>query len=294
MRIFELLQSKLVPIATIPTLSAVPLVVTRPSISDLLFSKPDGTVWLLSHGVREIPIVLSKKDDNTRSLVIKLQDPVGSFATATLHDGSQYRIRLNLIPADTLTLDVCTLLSTTLPREAFYLLHYTFLDLWSGKYISENKDTQLDCLAQAIFKMLSPEYLTSSGAPSFPRAHTAAQRYKRDPALRKLSYTTPLNASKPYPSNTKPPHPYLTAVLHSLHLFAEDMRLNVEKHVSITRIAPIICRLAMVVRPEWADYWNRLCPGSAPIWPSENSSSAFIPRFPSSRLTSFTSRSRVL
>ncbi|KAJ3806574.1 hypothetical protein F5876DRAFT_80552 [Lentinula aff. lateritia] len=62
----------------------------------------------------------------------------------------------------------------------------------------------------------------------------------------------------------------LVVVLYTLHTLAEGMRLLVDRYPLLMRLAPVICRIAMYIRPEWADYWRRMCPDamfSLP-WPS--------------------------
>jgi anaphase-promoting complex subunit 1 len=41
------------------------------------------------------------------------------------------------------------------------------------------------------------------------------------------------------------------------------------------RFAPVLCRIALAIRPEWADYWKRLVPDAISSWPSPITSGMF-------------------
>ncbi|KAJ7050909.1 hypothetical protein C8F01DRAFT_1343574 [Mycena amicta] len=59
----------------------------------------------------------------------------------------------------------------------------------------------------------------------------------------------------------------LAPILYAMHSMAEDLRLRIDHYKDLCRLAPVICRIALVVRPEWADYWKHLCPDAMTGWP---------------------------
>ena len=60
----------------------------------------------------------------------------------------------------------------------------------------------------------------------------------------------------------------LGPILYALHTMGEDMRLSPHRYEDLLRFASLICRIAIIIRPEWADYWKRLCPEAMAGWPS--------------------------
>ncbi|KAJ3566722.1 hypothetical protein NP233_g6827 [Leucocoprinus birnbaumii] len=63
------------------------------------------------------------------------------------------------------------------------------------------------------------------------------------------------------------PSKLLSPMLYALHTYAEYLRLVVPRFEDLVKLVPLICRLALEVRPEWADYWQRLVPDPAGEWP---------------------------
>jgi anaphase-promoting complex subunit 1 len=51
-----------------------------------------------------------------------------------------------------------------------------------------------------------------------------------------------------------------------LHSLAEEIKVTIDHHRGLFRLVPVICQIAHVIRPEWADYWKRFCPDAVTDW----------------------------
>lgn len=271
-------------------LSIAPLCATRASILDLLIVRPHGSLALLTQGVHELPLNLSNNTDDEVLMdvdsltgesallrVVSVHNPVASSVNVVFSNGLTFRITIDLISKDHLTQQCLVMLAMVLPGEMAFLIHSRFLSKWSAAGFASSDDIAFNAFCNSIYETFGIESASalagvSEGDPSHPWCRLAltasASRFREDPVLKKLRLP---HRSAPLVSNSKPtskPHHLLAPVLNSLHHIAEDMRLMVFKHHSLLKLVPLICRIAMVIRPEWADYWKRLCPDAMAEWPS--------------------------
>jgi anaphase-promoting complex subunit 1 len=263
----------------ISAISAAPIHAVRWHLADLLIVKPSGSLSILAHGIREIPLRL--EGSQYPSNIHLLKDSIHSSVTLCSRDGSQTRVAIKMSPQGDLTHSLLRVMSSVLPADEFFILHHLFLLQWSQVGFNGGDLATFDALRSAIYSFLYVE-------PGFPaESHVAtasyealrwtesAMRFLDDPALRKLSVPHPPIPAKPPRSNRRQPHEYHGLVLTGLHLVAQQWMLaNLQE--GLLKLVPVICRLAMVVRPEWADYWKRILPDAIGPWPSPATSGACL------------------
>ncbi|ESK85477.1 anaphase promoting complex subunit 1 [Moniliophthora roreri MCA 2997] len=91
------------------------------------------------------------------------------------------------------------------------------------------------------------------------------RRFAEDPVLRGLLRPAEPQQSLP-PIHHLPvikgsdKYRYLVGALYVLHTLLEQYRMFVHRYPDLIRLAGVVCLIAMYIRPEWADYWRRLCP----------------------------------
>ncbi|KAI0829732.1 hypothetical protein BC628DRAFT_1408561 [Trametes gibbosa] len=257
---------------------------TREKVADLLLLKPDGSLSLLTHGTRELPLVLQlpailANDEPRQELrIYGFSHALANAVSLTLSNGSALRVSLDLTMQDSLVKDILYMLALTIPPEPFFALHHSLLARWSQTAYSTAEGIELELFQEALWEILALEpgdnlgHCVKEGSAAWRRLCTneSIARFREDPALRKLRLPGSSTCDAPFRIPTRKPMAHHAAVLHALHHVAEDRRLSVSSFSDVPRIAPLICRLALVVRPEWADYWKRLCPNAMPIWPSQS------------------------
>lgn len=276
--------------ARLQAISITSMLATRTSVSDLLVVKPRGTLALLTHGVLELPLHLNEDtdddirmdvdtfgEDRTHPRVLSVDNPVLHSANLVFSNGVTFRTTIDLIPKDSLTRQCLAMLAMALPRDTAFNIHALFLFKWSRTGFATSDDVAFNAFSDSIYEIFGIESASASAGLSGEDTHhpwcklartASATRFREDPVLKKLRLP---HHSAPLVSNSRPtskPHPLLAPLLNSLHHIAEDMRLTIIRYHSLLRLVPLICRVAMVIRPEWADYWKRLCPDAMAEWPS--------------------------
>lgn len=277
------------PQSFIPGISAAPVRALRTNVWDLLVVRPDGSTSFLTHGLHELPVNFAHDvilDESTMMVDQMLLHPIeperfqavraGYFSSITLTcpDGSEKRANTNLIPKDVLTTQALHVLALSLPPELFYSLHIRFLANWASHHFQFGADVEFRCFTSAFYQVfeldVDEEVLSAATNPWSRLGRTDShRRFREDAVIQKLSLP-------PTPPLLKPSflkrHPYLSPTLYALHTLGEDLRLNLHRHQALLRLAPLICRVASIVRPEWADHWIRLCPETCSVWQSVSAS----------------------
>jgi anaphase-promoting complex subunit 1 len=275
-------------------ISVAPIHGTRENVQDLLLISPDHRLVLLTHGLRELSIGIQSaaQDDTVMEVdpelsrrssivehggVVSVQDAVLSSVTLYFADGWKARTAVNLVPRDTLTRQSMQILAMTLPGECSFDLHRTFLEIWSLEGLRSSDGVEFDCLAKAIYRIFGLENGREQstaiigdntwGALSESSSH---YRFYEDPVLKHLRLPpSPKRPADPRrPHKPQKLHKLLALVLCALHTLGENIRLVVHRYQCVLKLVPVICRIAIVIRPEWADYWKRLCPHAMVGWPS--------------------------
>lgn len=278
--------------ASLSQLSAISIAsvrATRDKVWDAIIVKPDGRLILFTHGLREIPLELESKDRRADLMdidsgsasrvaphqrkVIAIADVTFSSVTLVYNDGSKARVSVDLVPNDVTTTQTFQVLAQTLPAGYCFALHRTFLEIWSLGRFSMLKGAEFDCFEAALARVFNLEDNTSQPVLGTNAAwqtlsrSLSHDRFKADPALARLELPPRVVASTP-PRQKDKPHDMLAPVLYALHTMGEDMRFSPHRYEDLLRVASLICRIALVIRPEWADYWKRLCPDAITVWPS--------------------------
>jgi anaphase-promoting complex subunit 1 len=269
-------------ISQFPAIATVSIRATREWVWDLLVLKPDHRLILLTHGLREVPIEVVENqaspadssgmdidiDGNTNPIVHMSRVAMCSVAV-TFANGRKARLDLSLNPNDLLTVECLAVFAQCLTADASFILHYAFLDRWSQRGLSSVEDVQFSCLTDAIYTVfqLKNEHVSELNDPWETLAQsTSHQQFKEDPVFFKLRRPPDLTPLKPA-QMTKRPSKLLSPMLYALHTLAEYLRLIIPRFEDLLKLVPVIRRLALEVRPEWADYWQRLVPDPAGVWP---------------------------
>lgn len=293
-----------IPLTNIPVISVASLRATRDNVWDLLIVKPDHELAILTHGTRELPIQLchpqkssSGVGDNDMQVdsnlpisvdhgpIVSVHSDHFSTILVTFQDGWKERATIDLVPHDLLVSQCMQVLSLILPSDYMFALHTMFLQRWS----ESGRPTANDADFAHFSDTISSCFLLPCGAgarPADERPWTmlglspSHDRFIDDLALRGLEMP-----SKALYKNTaislvekRKPHFLMGPALWALHTLGENLRLMIDQYQSLIRLVPLICGVAQAVRPEWVDYWKRLCPDAAPSWPSPATTGWLLPR----------------
>ncbi|THH30259.1 hypothetical protein EUX98_g3917 [Antrodiella citrinella] len=255
-------------------LSFAPILATRYTASDLVILKPNLTLSLLMQGTRELPIMLHYSAADARLgdsfKVVSLRDGFGDTLTVCLQSGVHQRITLDLKPRHLLTDQCLTMMALLLPSDAFFALHVRFLQKWAHRGYKQTPNAFAAFVA-ALYEILCLTETVHPAAPStaWERLSTlsAYDRNLDDPVLRNLQMP-PQRSHSSVISSIATPHIYVAPVLYGLHLVAQENMISNRRSDQLLQLVPVICKLALTVRPEWADYWRRVIPDAMDIWPS--------------------------
>ena len=275
-----------------PAVSVAAMRIMRSNIDDLLVAEATGALAILTHGTQKYNVstvgitgVIPHFCSSTRlshsaapmevdgagihNRVVSLRDPIRSAVTIGLLDGSVSRVTIDFTPKDLLTRQCLEVLSLTLPSDWSFGLHVTFTDAWRSCRLSCNPEAEFECFKNALFTILEIEpYQKDQVKLLNPwerlACSTSFRRLEDDVVLSRLQL--PQRPSLKAPPPRKRPHPLLAPVLNALHMLGEDLRLMVHRHDEVHRLASLICLIASIIRPEWADYWKRFCPNVTSGW----------------------------
>ncbi|KAG7092158.1 hypothetical protein E1B28_008527 [Marasmius oreades] len=283
---------QLMSLTQLPAISCTALRATRTQSSDLLVLKPDGRTSIMTQGTYEIPIsfvphptCLSPEDMNVEST--PAQHDHGRIASVfnrfnssiatilTFDDGFSTRTVVDMIPRDLLTVEVLQQLALCMPADLVFEIHHSFLRAWSKHSFTTSEGIEFESLASAFFAAFDLESgitfpqrepMDSTVDPwRFLGSSLSHRRFKEDPVIQSLSQ--PPNPSPYWPNKHdlsvikgNDRYRYLVAGLYVLHTLLEQYRMLVNRYSDLIRLATVVCRIALYVRPEWADYWRRLCP----------------------------------
>ncbi|KZT67155.1 hypothetical protein DAEQUDRAFT_713848 [Daedalea quercina L-15889] len=277
------------PEKSLSAFCVTPIRGTRDIVRDLLVVKSDGSLCLLTYGLNEIPLELVrpwKEGDSppTRQVpagkqILSASSGIDSQVNLMFQDRSQVRTTVDLVPKDHLTRQTLLMFALVLPMDEFFKLHRNFLVQWSKKGMDQTEDVPFRMFVAALCETFA---LTHRDAPVPPESSDrsdawqamaltgSATRFREDPIMKKLQQPTP--AMKPAcgvsPPKQERPSAYLAPILLALHHIAEDLRFMTYRYKDLLKVVPVLCKVALLIRPEWADYWKRLCPDALPSWPS--------------------------
>ncbi|KIY45780.1 hypothetical protein FISHEDRAFT_8253, partial [Fistulina hepatica ATCC 64428] len=265
-------------VKTLSAISVTSIRATRDKIYDLIYVRPDNTLALMMHGTEEVNIRLVKQSSDdamvldsspSRHLTSVVRGPV-SCVSLLYDDGTRESACIDLVSHDALVKQALLVFSQALPTDLTFQLHFHFLESWSARHFSTRDGIEFQCFEEALCQTvrLAPSHVLPDPASPFQslmvsRSH---QRFGDDPVLRLCEF--PAVKSDKLDAMDGQPHDLLPLVLWSLHCLAEDLRLMADQYELLKTLVPLICRIANLIRPEWTDYWRRMCPDSVPAWPS--------------------------
>ncbi|KAG6373998.1 anaphase promoting complex subunit 1 [Boletus reticuloceps] len=275
-------------LTTIDAVSVVPIGGTRKEIWDLLAVKSDGSLTIFTHGLQQLPVVLgiaqagsvghAEKDALVPVTgITSIKSTCVSSVTLLCTRGQAYRGKFDMLPRDPLVNQALQALSLVVPTKDAFTLHLEFLRTWSLRNFCTSSNLEFHAFSYALTKVLdlgmscpANRYASFSvDWEQFFSLSVTVRNFQDDPALQHLSLPTHLKTRQFTLVATKP-SPLLAPVLYALHMLAEDLRLVVHRHDSLVLLVPLVCQIAHIIRPEWADYWKRLCPNVMPAWPASS------------------------
>ncbi|KAI9571862.1 anaphase promoting complex subunit 1 [Boletus coccyginus] len=273
-------------LATIDAVSVAPVGATRKEIWDLLAVKSDGSVTIFTHGLQELPIVLGIAQAGDTGGAVKnalvpvtgitsIKSACVSSITLLCAGGQAYHGKFDMLPRDRLVNQALQALSLVVPTKEIFTMHREFLRTWSLRNFCTSSNLEFHALTYGLTKILDLGFSHpanrhashSTDWEQFFSLNVNVRNFQDDPALQHLSLPAHLK-SRQFTLVALKPNPLLAPVLYTLHMLAEDLRLVVHRHDSLVLLAPLVCQIAHIIRPEWADYWKRLCPNIMPTWPS--------------------------
>lgn len=230
----------------VPAVSATPIILTRPQVLDLLLLKTDGHLAVATvNGHLENISTPHLPPGRTLSSFI---GSLSSTALAELDDGTMQALKF-IPPPSGVTGRCLQALSLVLPMPDFLDLNHIF----HSSRIDSSTRSDLDALSSVLE--------TFSGMTA---AESGPQRYRTDTLSSDPIYTF-LRSSKSRNASVRAPlsrsctlSSHLEAVLTTLHLVAQDLKLSTTEDVSWIELAHLIRRLASAVGlPAWTDSYNR-------------------------------------
>jgi anaphase-promoting complex subunit 1 len=217
--------------------------------------------------------------------LVDVSHGAGETFTAVFDNGTRFRASLSHLPLDGVAGRCLYALAMTLPMNEFFQLHANFLVRWSQRGFTAANLVELDCFLASLADLLQLPHGSFRRDPSRARVpdsnwqqmSRARSRtyFEDDPAFAKLDLPEATASCDP-PAATSSPHPLIAPVLNTLHLIGEDSRLNTVSQHALMKLVPVICELALLVRPEWADYWKRFCPQALEEWPTSAAAGVLV------------------
>jgi len=246
------------PFLSFPCQSAVPLISTRPGISDVLALSTDGALELVTSGGRNIPLTVAwlasptaaVGDSSNHRVMADLTDPVGTRFTAVMTDGERLRVSADFIMSDPLVRMCVEAISLNVAAQSFYLLKRELM--LHARSMTKRADPAdiFRVFADVVSSMLgcspsSPVAPTDAVGPIL-RRYTSRRRGQQDSAA--MSCASALQATDTAP------------VLLALHLVAQNCRLFSHSRY-LDSLAPLVLQLAhRLDKLDWVDHWMRIAP----------------------------------
>jgi anaphase-promoting complex subunit 1 len=287
------------PVATHPARAASSLAITRPGIKDLVILTPDGSVKVLLWAPRELNISLSFPTTTTdpnppKRKPIALHDPVGSCLTFEFDDGSRARASMDLSPQDYLVRLGFEALARVVPVDEGWEIRKTWLEARWGETTpdpSTRDKTEFECFSDAVCKVFL-DAREGRDVPALASAWEALSSTRTHARIRDEQMFTAAGLALPEPdpaflhprpvqrATPGPTSPYLAPAMLALHLAAQTLVTDVTKMDRLVDIGALVLKLARQVRPDYVDYWSRLCCDAPEAWLGcvGNGKSRFRPR----------------
>ncbi|TFY77780.1 hypothetical protein EWM64_g6232 [Hericium alpestre] len=222
--------------------ACVALRATRDNVYDLLAVRPDGTLAIYTHGIKEvtiahpdqfprsslppdIPVIPAKLESrNFHDWVGAVRKVVGaklavkSTVDLIFEGGGTSRVVVDFVPKDILTTQCLQVLALVLSAETYFKLHVAFLQQWARRQLDYSDSVEFECFCSAVYQTFALETGGDAMETDSPAGITSRIENKAGPTARPGSPRAALS------------------------------------------------RIAVVIRPEWADYWARFCPDAMAGW----------------------------
>lgn len=274
--------TQVTPLAEMHALSAASVRATRANVWDLLVVKPEGELSLIVQDLRQIPVHLHSSpelsatntevdmsvDHHDHGMISSVSDAFWGNVTLLYEDGCKSTATFDIFPQDKLVTECFQLLALTLPSEVTFEIRQVFLEKWCDRAWSTTQNLEFNCFSSALLQVfgLEVEDIIIPKDPWLKLGRTSSHpRFAEDPILRSLEVPPSIPVPRPLRNN---PNPMMAPLLYGLHTLAEHLRLSISRQQDLLKFVPLLCRIAVAVRPEWADYWKRLVPDATTFWPS--------------------------
>ncbi|THV06211.1 hypothetical protein K435DRAFT_960693 [Dendrothele bispora CBS 962.96] len=287
------------PINVLPAISIAPVHATRPNVWDLLVLKPNHELSIMTHGIHELPVkfavqhfvgpnhVSAENPIHRKIVSIANESGCSAFITFTFEDGWFCHDTVDLQPQDLLTQQALQIIAHSLPSNATFELHRLFFSTWAQKSFRTSDGVEFDCFVEALYKYFDLNDNVGISPPTTDpwealQTSTSRTHYREDPIFQVLKgpsghrNATLIRPTSRVIQRNGDRYKYLVASLYALHTLGEQLRVLVHRYACLLRLVPVVCRIAMFIRPEWADYWRRLCPDALSAWPWPSSGTAAV------------------
>ena len=277
-------------------------------IKDLLCLRDDGSLFLVCPGGTIDVVLRHEASSKNVHLSIphepsslygamgasgrpfKLGDAVRSAVTLQYCDGPSVRLSTDLTPQHELVHKCFQTLSHVCSAPQLLVIRKEYLRNWSKIGSCGTKTEEFACFADAVMRNLArsprsegPRFAAedsiqneNSDAWAILVSHPLWSQLPDDPALLYLHF--PSACPSTVSESKLDPFSYNEsgAILHGLHLFGEEMKLDNYKRSDLDILAPLLVDMAHIVGADWADYWLRMVPDASDSWDLSPSSECLI------------------
>jgi anaphase-promoting complex subunit 1 len=252
----------------------------RQDVYDLLTISREHGPTILTYGLQPMPIRFSLAQPtgnvsaaSTLCKAVRLSEDARCNIIVVIQDGSRWQANLDFDNGDDLTVACFRTLSMTLTAEAFFHLKVSYVRRWQDTARVIAHKQSFECFRSALsdtlrFPIRATHQIKQDDSWSFLGYSTSRRRFVDDSSLGHLELPDRAEAQPQLPAKTRErPHALLGPALNSLHLLGEDLRQALSTEYLVYTLAPLLCDMALVIRPEWADYWKRTIPDVLDGWP---------------------------
>ncbi|KAF8335694.1 uncharacterized protein EI90DRAFT_2969281 [Cantharellus anzutake] len=265
----------------------------KDGIKDLLCLRNDGSLFLLCPGgTIEVALrhdALSKSDRlsisqspspsnhaaSTSQVPVKLLNAVRSGVSLQYSDGSLIRLNTDLTPQHELIQRCFQALSHVCSASRLLSIRKEYLVNWLRTGSCGSIREEFACFSRAVmrnlgrfqkneFAAMDPSHDTDAWSKlAFHHVHSYL---RNDPALLHLHLPFAASAKSPDHRSDSLSYNECGAILHGLHLLAEEFKLDSYHKADLDILVPLLVDIAKFVGADWADYWIRLVPDASDSW----------------------------
>ncbi|KAL1742087.1 hypothetical protein HDZ31DRAFT_66308 [Schizophyllum fasciatum] len=251
----------------------------------VLGTRPDDSVF--DPVPPSLPGSISLPPPHTQSLPLSPLGPLyKSLSSALRATITRTYLRPRLAPRCALTRRLFHALSLALPAALTWHIYVQWATLVHGGrgerdhplFLAEagqsRTDAEFSLFCSALCASLAIPLLSGEAAGVSTSARTqsafqtlahspSSERFREDPALRGLRQPRKVTALSTEPSllaAKEVPQGAFGSAMWGIHLVFQELSIMPATWVEARRLAPLAIVLALRARPEWADYYTRMCP----------------------------------